>query len=112
MSEALWPYLIVVLAGFLPNEVFRVAAVFLSRGVDETSELFTWIRIVAIALLAAVVSKLLYMPPAVLEAVPFGLRIAAVAIGVGVYCAAGRGLLLGILAGEAALVGAASWWAG
>ena len=26
MSDALWPYLVVVLAGFLPNEIFRLAA--------------------------------------------------------------------------------------
>ena len=108
MSEALWPYLVVVLAGFVPNEVFRVAAVFLARGIDERSEVFAWIRTVALALLAAVVSKLLFQPPAVLAAVPLLARWAAVGTGVAAFFALRRSLLGGILAGEALLV-AAAW---
>lgn len=107
-ADALAPYLVVVLAGFLPNEAFRLAAVFLARRVDETSELFTWIRIVALALLAAVVSKLLSQPPAVLEAVPLAARWTSVAIGIGAFFVLRRSLLGAILVGEAALVAAAS----
>lgn len=108
MSEA-WPYLVIVVAGFLPNEVFRVAAVLLSRGVDDTSELFAWIRIMATTLLAAVVSKLIYAPPAALQAVPVTARVAAVAIGVASFFALRRSLFFGILAGEVFLILAA--WA-
>lgn len=111
MSAELWPYLVVVAAGFLPNEVFRVAAVFLGRGVDERSELFTWIRIVAIALLAAVVSKLTYSPAAALAAVPMWVRVLSIVVGVAAFFALRRALLLAILAGEAAFV-AAAWWLG
>lgn len=111
MSAALWPYLVVVLAGFVPNEMFRLGAVLLSRGVDERSELFSWIRIVAVALLAAVVSKLLYQPPAALALVPLWLRIMSVAVGIGAYFWGRRALAFGILAGECALV-ATSWWLG
>ncbi len=111
MPDWLWPYAVVILAGFLPNEVFRLAAVFLARGVDETSELFTWIRIVAVALLAAVVSKLVYVPPVALATVPLWARVVAVALGVAVFFGARRALLAGILAGEGALV-LAAWWFG
>lgn len=108
MSEALWPYLVVILAGFLPNEVFRLGAVVLARGLNESSELFTWVKIVALTLLAAVVSKLVYAPPAVLAAVPLWVRIGAVAIGVASFYGARRSLAFGILAGEAALI-AMAW---
>ena len=111
MSEALWPYLVVLLAGFVPNEVFRLAAVVLGRGIDERSELFVWIRIVALALLAAVVSKILYATPPVLVAVPTAWRIAAVAVGVVAFFVARRSLALGILAGESVVI-AAAWWFG
>lgn len=109
MSEALWPYLVVIGAGFLPNEVFRIAGVLLGRNVDAASELFTWIKIVAIALLAAVVSKLLFAPPAALAAVPPLARIGAVTIGVAGFYAARRNVLAAILVGEALLIGSA--WA-
>lgn len=111
MIEALWPYLVVIVAGFLPNEIFRTAAVFIGRGVDTESELFTWIRLVALTLLAAVVSKLLFEASGALASVPLILRIASVAIGVAAYFIGRRSLLLGILAGEGSLVGSA-WLAG
>lgn len=111
MNADLWPYLVVVAAGFLPNEAFRAAAVFLGRGVDEGSELFTWIRIVAIALLAAVVSKLTYSPSAALLAVPLGVRMLSIAIGIAAFFMLRRALLPAILAGEAAFV-VMAWWLG
>lgn len=111
MSEAAWPYLVVLLAGFLPNEIFRFGAVVLSRGLNENSELFTWVKIVALALLAAVVSKLIYASPAALASVPLWVRAGAVAIGVAAFYGARRSLALGILAGEAALI-ATAWWLG
>lgn len=111
MTEGLWPYLVVIAAGFLPNEAFRAAAVLLARRVDETSELFTWIRIVAIALLAAVVSKLTYSPAAMLAAVPLWLRILSIAVGVAAFFSLRRALLTAILAGEAVFVTVA-WWLG
>lgn len=109
MAEALWPYLVVILAGFLPNEAFRVAGVLLGGRVDDRSELFVWIKYVAVALLAAVVSKLLFSPAAVLAPVPTWLRFLCVAIGIGAYYATRRSLLLGILAGEAILM-ASAWY--
>lgn len=111
MSGELWPYLVVVLAGFLPNEAFRTAAVVLARGIDERSEAFTWVRFVALALLAAVVSKLIYSPTAALAAVPLWAPVAAIATGVVTFFALRRALIPAILAGEALLVGMA-WWFG
>ena len=105
---AFWPYLVVIGAGFLPNEVFRLAAVLLSGGVDETTSLFTWVRFVALALLAAVVSKLIYAPAAALATVPIWVPVAAVAVGVATFFAFRRTLIAGILAGEFVLI-AAAW---
>src|SRR5260370_24905058 len=53
-----WPYLLLILAGFLPNEVWRMLGVVASRGIDEGSELLIWVRAVATAILTGVVSKI------------------------------------------------------
>ena len=104
MTEALWPYAVILLAGVLPNESFRVAAVFLSRGINENSELFRWIKVMATTLLAAVVARLMYSPAAALEQVPLVLRAAALPVGIGGFFLLGRSLALGIISGLAFFV--------
>lgn len=108
-AGALWPYLVVILAGFIPNEAFRIAAVLLSRRVDEASELFAWIRIVATTLLAAVVSRLIYSPAASLAVVPLSVRAGSIAVGVAAFFVLKRSIVAAILTGEAAFV-LAAWW--
>ena len=49
------PYLILILVGFLPNEVWRVVGLLTARRLDEDSELVIWSRTVATALLAGVI---------------------------------------------------------
>lgn len=102
----LWPYAVVLLAGALPNEVFRSAAVLLASRIDARSELFEWIRICALTLLAAVVSRILTSPPAALAAIPSWIAIMAILVGIAVYFWR-RILFVAILAGEAAFVVAA-----
>jgi hypothetical protein len=41
--------LVLVIAGFLPNEVWRMLGLWLGGGVDEGSELLVWVRAVATA---------------------------------------------------------------
>jgi hypothetical protein len=102
----LWPYAVVLLAGVLPNEVFRSAAVLLGRRIDERSELFEWIRICALTLVAAVVSKILASPPAALAAIPSWIPILSILVGIATFFRF-RVLFVAILAGEAAFVAAA-----
>ena len=54
MSGELHAYLLLVLVGFLPNEVWRMLGLVAVRGIDEESELFLWARAVATAVLAGV----------------------------------------------------------
>lgn len=102
--ETLWPYILVVVIGFLPTEVWRALAVLLSRNIDEKAEILVWVRAVATTLLAAVVAKLILSPAGALAAVPLSVRILSVAIGVATFFALGKRPLLGVLAGEAALI--------
>ena len=104
-----WPYLVIILFGFLPSEIWRVLAVFLSRGIDEKSEILQWVRAVAITLLAGVIAKLLFTPSGALATVPLAGRVLPIALGVAAYLAT-RSAIVGVLAGEAALI-AIAWWA-
>ena len=56
MVAGLWPYLILLLVGFLPNEMWRALGLVLARGLNEDSEIVVWARAVATAFLFAHVS--------------------------------------------------------
>ncbi len=110
LADPLWPYLLVLLIGFLPSEIWRALAVVLVKGLDERSEILVWVRAVATTLVAGVVAKLLFAPTGALAAAPLVGRLGALAAGVVVFFALRRSVLAGVLAGEAALV-AMVWWA-
>lgn len=80
-----WPYALILLVGFLPSEIWRIAAWVLSRRLSEESEVFVWVRMVAAALVAAVVATLTITPPAALADTPLWGRILAVALAIGTY---------------------------
>jgi hypothetical protein len=108
-DAALWPYLLVIFTGFLPTEVWRSLAVVFARGLDEDSEILIFVRAVATALLAAVVARLVLIPPGELIVVPLAIRIGAVVGGLLVYLAARRSVFLGIASGEAVII-ASAWY--
>ncbi|WP_029355180.1 AzlD domain-containing protein [Bosea sp. 117] len=103
--------LIVILVGFLPNEVWRVLGVLLGRGLDENSLWMQWVRAVASALLAAVVARLVLTPSGALVALPLWLRVAAIGAGVAGFAMVRRSVLAGVLAAEAVLI-LGAWWLG
>jgi hypothetical protein len=109
LQDPLWPYVALIVFGFLPSEVWRVMAVVLSRGLSEQSPVIEWVRLVATALLCAVVVKLLLSPSGALAAVPLLGRLGAIAVGAATFLALRRSLVAGVLAGEAALIGTV-WW--
>ena len=76
MTE-LWPYLLLILVGFLPNEIWRVLGLVLARGLNEDSEIVVWSRAVATAILAGVIAKLILFPAGALESIPLAVRVAA-----------------------------------
>jgi hypothetical protein len=97
------PYLVLLLVGFLPTEVWRMFGLVVGRGVDEESELVVWVRAVAVAVLAGVIAKLTLFPPGSLASVPVAVRVGAVAIGLLGFLVAGRSVFAGVAVGEIAL---------
>ena len=100
----LWPYFLMILVGYLPNEVWREFGLILARGLNEDSEIVVWSRAVATAILAGVIAKLVLFPTGALAAIPLLLRVMASVIGFVVFLAVRRSVSAGVLAAEAALL--------
>lgn len=100
----LWPYLALILLGYLPNEVWRALGLILARGLDEDSEMVIWSRAVATAILAGVIAKLIVFPPGTLASLPLAVRVAATACGFLAFLVSKRSVFVGVAVGEAALL--------
>ena len=96
-----WP---LILLGFLPNEVWRFLGWWVGARIDEGTEIFIWVRLVATAIMAAVIGQLLIDPPGQLAEVPAAIRYGATAAGLLIYLVLGRSMLLAILVGEVVLI--------
>jgi branched-subunit amino acid transport protein AzlD len=104
MSGELYGYGLLLLVGFLPNEVWRVLGLVFAHGIDEESELFSWARAVATAVLAGVIAKILLFPPGALAAVPLTIRLSAIACGFAAFLLVRRSVFAGVAAGEVVLI--------
>lgn len=105
-----WPYVLLVLCGVLPTEIWRTLGAVASRGLADGSPVLTWVRHVSTALLAAVVAKLLLTPSGALALVPWWGRVGGIAAGFGAFFLFRRSFFAGVLVGEAVLIAAASLW--
>ena len=99
----LTPYLVLLLVGFLPTEIWRMFGLVVGRGVDEESELVVWVRAIAVAVLAGVIAKLTLFPPGSLASVPVAVRVGAVATGLLGFLVARCSVFAGVAVGEIAL---------
>jgi hypothetical protein len=98
------PYLVLILVGFLPNEIWRALGLVLARGLDEDSEMVVWSRAVATAILAGVIAKLILFSSGALATVPLGVRVTAAVCGFLAFLAIRRSVFAGVLVGEAVLI--------
>jgi hypothetical protein len=104
MTGEIHAYTLLVLVGFLPTEIWRVLGLVVAHGIDETSELFLWVRAVATAVLAGVIAKILLFPPGALADVPLIVRLGAIGCGLLAFLLVRRSVLAGVAAGEVALI--------
>jgi Branched-chain amino acid transport protein (AzlD) len=105
-TGGLWPYLVVIIFGFLPTEVWRVLGVVVGKGLDERSEIFHWVRMVSTALVTAVVAKLILAPTGALAFIPLWGRAGAMLLGLFAMVIVRRSIVVGLVVGEIALISA------
>ena len=98
------PYLVLILVGFLPNEIWRVLGLVLARGLNEDSEIVVWSRAVATAILAGVIAKLILFSTGALATIPLSVRVTAAACGFLAFVGIRRSVFAGVLIGEAVLL--------
>jgi hypothetical protein len=112
IDGALAPYLILILFGFLPSEIWRFMSVFVARRIDENSQVFVYVRTVAAVLLVGIVGKLIFAPSGALAMVPLAARLGALGIGAAAFLVFRRSVLAAVFAGEAAIIAAGYCFAG
>lgn len=103
-------YLALILAGVLANEVWRWLGVVAGRRLDLEGQPFQWVRAVALALIAGLVSRMVLFPAGTLAGVPLLVRIAAFAGGIALYYLARRNLAAGVVGGAGLLMAAQLAW--
>jgi len=100
----LGPYVVLILVGFLPNEVWRVIGLVTARGLNEDSQLVVWSRTVATALLAGVVAKLILFSSGELSGIPLPVRLGATVCAFAAFWAMKRSVFAAVAVGEAVLL--------
>ncbi len=98
-----WPFLFILVAGWLATDSWRFLGVYLGGRISEKSDILVLVRTIATALVAAVIGNLIIFPSGALAAAPIALRIGAVAVGFAAYMLLGRRVLAGIVAAEIVL---------
>jgi branched-subunit amino acid transport protein len=107
-----WHALVVLLlAGVLPNQIWRMLGLWLGSGLDEGSDLLMWVKAVATAILAGVIAQIIVQPPGALASVPASLRYGAVVVGFIAFLLARRSIFAGVVCGEIVML-AGKWWLG
>ena len=110
VSVQLSPILVLILAGFLPTDLWRLLGVVVGHGLDEKSDLVTWVRAVAIAIPGGVIANLALAPPGALAQLQLSIRLSAIAVGFFAFILAKRSVFIGVLAGELALIAGGFWF--
>ena len=106
LGTGIWPYLFLLLAGFLATEPWRWLGLFLAQRIDLESEILKWVKAVSTALVAGLVARMILFPAGALAEVPLGLRLAAFAIGILGFFIFRQTMIIGVaLAAGVLLVG-------
>ena len=104
MTGQLWPYIALLVVGFLPNEVWRYLALAMAQSLDEDSEFVVLARTIATALITGVVAKLVVFSGGELAGFPFAVRLGAAAGGFAAFAAFRRSVFAGVAVGEVLLI--------
>jgi len=100
-----WPYLFILIAGWLATDFWRYLGVYFGGRIADDSPALVLVRTVATALVAGVIGNLIVFPGGALAEAPLTLRIGAAAVGFVAFLLAGKRMLVGIVAAEAVLLG-------
>lgn len=98
-------YATVALFAIVAHESWRWLGALLGSRVQETDEIFVWVRYVSSALVAALAMRFVFFPAGVLATIEFPVRLIAMLMGAAIFIVSGRNLAIGILGGCLTLIG-------
>jgi hypothetical protein len=104
LTDWWWPYLFILLAGWLPTDIWRFIGVLIGGRVREDSEALVIVRAVATALVAGVIAQLILYPSGSLAESSVFLRIGAAAAGFAAYLFLGRRIIVSVIVAESILI--------
>lgn len=104
LTDWWWPYLFILLAGWLPTDIWRFIGVLIGGRVREDSEALVVVRAIATALVAGVIAQLILYPSGSLAESSIFLRIGAAAAGFASYLYLGRSIIVSVVVAEIILV--------
>ena len=99
-----WPYLFILVAGWLATDMWRYLGVYFGGRISEQSEFLILVRALATALVAAVIGNLIVFPSGALADTSLALRVASALGGFLAYLYIRRRVLFGIVVAEAILI--------
>lgn len=99
-----WPYLFILLAGWLATDTWRYLGVYLGGKMSDESDILVFVRCIATALVAAVIANLIVFPSGALADSPLALRVGAAIAGFAAYLLSRKQILVGIAVAEAVLL--------
>lgn len=91
-----WPFAFILIAGWIATDMWRWLGVLLGNRIEETAEILVYVRAVATALVAAVISQLILFPSGALADSSIFLRIIAVFVGFVTYIYFGKRIWIGV----------------
>ena len=94
-----------VIAAIAATYVWRFLGTVFAKQIDPHGALFQWVTCVSYAMLAGLISRMVFIPVGTLVEVPLWIRVAGIVVGLGVFLLARRIVLLGVGAGLAVFVG-------
>lgn len=109
MIQDYWPYVVIIVAGWLATDFWRWMGVLAGNRLQEGSEALNWVRAVATALVMAVTAKLVVFPTGTLEGSPLWLRLAAAGIGFAAFLLSGQRVIVGVVV-PLSILGAGLLW--
>ncbi len=96
-SDPLVLYSYIFIAGFVAIYFWRFLGLVFADRLAIDSEILIWVRLVANALMAALVARIVFLPPGTLEATLLSNRLIALGIGILGYFFLGRKLFIAVI---------------
>lgn len=97
IAAELWPYVVILFAGWFATDFWRWLGVLAGNRLSEGSEALNWVRAVATALVMAVTAKLIVFPTGSLADSPLWLRLAAAGLGFAAFLVSGQRVIVGVV---------------